>query len=63
MGRKKKVIEPELTPREQLERYLFEGIAQFEEITGVRVNQIDISHRSTIGFEQKNFMEINLKLD
>ena len=46
--------------REQVEEYIYEGIAEFEAISGVKVSRIDVIHHKGIGFGAKDSIEINL---
>ena len=46
--------------REQVEEYIFNGIAEFEEISGVKVCRVDVIHHKGIGFGAKDTIEVNL---
>lgn len=46
--------------REQVESYIFDAIAEFEEVTGLTVTEVEVIHRRPIGFERKEYMEVNL---
>jgi len=46
--------------REQVEEYIFQAIAEFEDVTGETVTGIDVLHHRPIGFGRTPYMEINL---
>lgn len=62
MPKKKKQPMPDETAslREQVERYIFECVTEFEDISGVKVERIDIIHHRGIGFGAKDTMEVNI---
>ena len=60
MPRKKKTNPTEASLREQIEAYIFEGVAEFEQISGVRVERIDVKHYRSIGFGAKESIEVNI---
>lgn len=47
--------------REQVEAYIFECVAEFEQISGLRVERIDIRHYRPAGFGSKDIMEVNIR--
>lgn len=59
MGRKK---QRESTPplREQAEAHIFEVVREFEEITGFRVDRIDVRHIRPAGYGAKDMIEVNI---
>ena len=59
MHRKKKT-EPQLTLREQTEIYLFEIINEFEQISGIKVERVEVKHYRSIGFGAKDTIEVNI---
>lgn len=59
MPRRKKQ-EPQLSLREQTELYLFEIIMEFEQISGLRVESIEVKHHRGIGFGAKDSIEVNI---
>ena len=61
MSRKKKetVVETR-SLREQTEAYLFDLISEFEQISGMKVERIDVKHYRSIGFGAKETMEVNI---
>ena len=59
MPRKKK-NEPQLSLREQTEIYLFEIINEFEQVSGLTVNRVEVKHHRGVGFGAKDTMEINI---
>ena len=64
MPRRKKgepTVEEVRSLREQVEAYIFEGIAEFEQISGLQVERIDIRHYRPAGFGSKDMMEVNIK--
>ena len=46
--------------KEQIEAYLFQGIAEFEQVSGVKVERVEVKHHRTIGFGAKEIMEVNI---
>lgn len=58
MPRKKQ--QSNLSLREQVEAYVFDGIAEFEQLSGIRVERIEIKHHRGIGFGAKETMEVNI---
>lgn len=46
--------------KQQVEDYILEAVKEFELITGVKVDQIDIYRKRKIGFEseEKTFIEL-----
>ena len=46
--------------KEQVEAYIFDAVAEFEEVTGLTVTEVEIIHRRPIGFEREPYMEVNL---
>ena len=61
MPRKKnKNSEPVLSLKEQIETYIFKGIVNFEQLSGVPVSRVDIVHRKGIGFNSKDSIEVNI---
>lgn len=58
--KKAKTEEETRTLREQVEAYIFEGVTEFEQLSGIRVERIDIKHHRGIGFGAKDTMEVNL---
>lgn len=59
MSKRKKQPDPR-SLKEQIEAYIFEGVAEFEQISGVRVERIEVKHYRSIGFGGKDIMEVNL---
>jgi hypothetical protein len=61
MPRKKKTNdEPMPSLKEQVERYIFEGISEFEQVSGLKVERVEIKHHRAIGFGAKPVMEVNI---
>lgn len=61
MPRKKKTEEaPMASLKEQIEAYLFQGIAEFEQVSGIKVERVEVKHHRTIGFNAKEIMEVNI---
>lgn len=60
MPRKKKQPETSLSLREQTEVYLFDLISEFESISGMKVERIEVKHYRSIGFGAKETMEVNI---
>jgi hypothetical protein len=60
MGRKKKQSAPQLSLREQTEVYLFEIINEFEVVSGIRVERVEVKHSRGIGFGAKDTIEVNI---
>lgn len=60
MPRKKKQPETTLSLREQTEAYLFDLISEFEQISGMKVERIEVKHYRNIGFGAKETMEVNI---
>lgn len=60
MPRKKKQPETSLSLREQTEVYLFDLISEFEQVSGLTVNRVEIKHHRGVGFGAKDTMEINI---
>lgn len=58
MPRKKK--QDPVPLKDQIEAYLFEGIAEFEELSGLKVDHVEVIHRRGIGFGAKYTMEVNI---
>lgn len=46
--------------KDQVEEYIAIGIMEFEQLSGIRVERIDIKHHRSIGFGAKDTMEVNL---
>ena len=46
--------------REQVEEYIFDAIAEFEDVTGETVTGVDVFHKRPIGFDRKPYIEVNL---
>lgn len=46
--------------KEQVEAYIFEGIVEFEQISGLRVERIEVKHYRPAGFGTKDIMEVNI---
>lgn len=60
MARKKNNNEPVLSLKEQVETYIFKGIVNFEQLSGVPVSRVDVIHKRGIGFEAKDSIEVNI---
>lgn len=60
MSRSKKNDNPSLSLKEQVETYIFKGIVNFEQLSGVPVSRVDVIHKRGIGFEAKDSIEINI---
>lgn len=58
MPRKKK--QDPVPLKDQIEAYLFAGIAEFEELSGLKVERVEVIHRRGIGFGAKDTMEVNI---
>ena len=46
--------------KDQVEEYLFDGIAEFEQLSGFKVDRIEVIHHNGIGFEAKKTMDVNI---
>ena len=61
MPRKKRNYDgPMVSLKEQVEAYISDGIAEFEQVSGIRVERVDIIHHRGIGFGAKETMEVNI---
>ena len=65
MPRKKKhetppTVEDVRSMKEQVEAYVFDAVMEFERISGLRVDRIDIKRHRPAGFMTTETMEINL---
>jgi hypothetical protein len=63
MPRKKKVEEPQPTIYEQTEEYLRQLLTEFELVSGMRVERVEVTHKKKIGFDygqKKSEMKINI---
>ena len=49
--------------KEQVEAYVFDAIIEFERISGLRIDGIDIKRHRPAGFWAKDTIEINLRID
>lgn len=59
MSKRKKQPDPR-SLKDQIEAYLFDGIAEFEELSGLKVERVEVIHRRSIGFGAKETMEVNI---
>lgn len=59
MSKRKKQPDPR-SLKEQIEQYIFEGVAEFEQLSGLRVERVEVIHRRGIGFGAKETMEVNI---
>ena len=59
MPRKKKQFDPRPL-KDQVEEYLFDGIMEFEQISGLKVDRVEVIHHKGIGFGAKDTMEVNI---
>jgi len=65
MGRKRKPTVDEVRSlREQLEEYIFHGVTEFEELTGLAVTGVDIRRERKAGFgeTEKMIVDVNTKI-
>lgn len=46
--------------KDQIEQYIFDGIVEFEQLSGLRVERVEVIHRRGIGFGAKETMEVNI---
>ena len=58
MPRKKK--QDPVPLKDQIEQYIFDGIFEFEQLSGLKVERVDVIHRRGIGFGAKETMEVNI---
>ena len=58
MPRKKK--QDPVPLKDQIEQYIFDGIVEFEQLSGLKVERVDVIHRRGIGFGAKETMEVNI---
>ena len=58
MPRKKR--QQPLPLKDQIEQYIFDGIVEFEQLSGLKVERVEIIHRRGIGFGAKETMEVNI---
>lgn len=58
MPRKKR--QQPLPLKDQVEQYIFDGIVEFEQLSGLKVDRVEIIHRRGIGFGAKDTMEVNI---
>lgn len=58
MPRKK--TQPPVPLKDQIEQYIFDGIVEFEQLSGLKVERVDVIHRRGIGFGSKDTMEVNI---
>lgn len=58
MPRKKR--QQPLPLKDQIEQYIFDGIVEFEQLSGLKVERVEIIHRRGIGFGAKDTMEVNI---
>ena len=58
MPRKKR--QQPLPLKDQIEQYIFDGIVEFEQLSGLKVDRVEIIHRRGIGFGAKDTMEVNI---
>ena len=67
MPRKKKDSQPTVeeirSMKEQVEAYVFDAIMEFERISGLRIDGIDIKRHRPAGFGAKDTIEINLRIE
>ena len=52
--------DPILSLKEQVETYIFKGIVNFEQLSGVPVSRVDVIHRKGIGFNSRDSIEVNI---
>ena len=55
----KKKVDPRPL-KDQVEEYLFDGIMEFEQLSGLKVERVEVIHRRGIGFGAKDTMEVNI---
>lgn len=58
MPRKKR--QQPLPLKDQIEQYIFDGIVEFEQLSGLKVERVEVIHRRGIGFGAKETMEVNI---
>ena len=58
MPRKKR--QHPLPLKDQIEQYIFDGIVEFEQLSGLKVERVEVIHRRGIGFGAKETMEVNI---
>lgn len=58
MPRKKR--QQTLPLKDQIEQYIFDGIVEFEQLSGLKVERVEVIHRRGIGFGAKETMEVNI---
>lgn len=58
MPRKKR--QQPLPLKDQIEQYIFDGIVEFEQLSGLKVERVEVIHRRGIGFGAKDTMEVNI---
>lgn len=58
MPRKKR--QQPLPLKDQIEQYIFDGIVEFEQLSGLKVERVEVVHRRGIGFGAKDTMEVNI---
>lgn len=46
--------------KDQVEEYLFDGIMEFEQLSGLKVERVEVIHHRGIGFMAKDTMEVNI---
>ena len=46
--------------KDQIEQYIFDGIVEFEQLSGLKVERVEVIHRRGIGFGAKDMMEVNI---
>ena len=46
--------------KDQVEEYLFDGIVEFEQLSGLKVDRVEVIHHKGIGFGAKDTMEVNI---
>ena len=46
--------------KEQIEEYIFEGSVEFEQLSGLQVDRIEVKHHRPAGFGAKPIMEVNI---
>ena len=59
MTKRKKKIDPRPL-KDQVEEYLFDGIAEFEQLSGMKVERVEVIHHNGIGFGAKKTMDVNI---
>lgn len=62
MGKKKNQV-PVGTLKEQVEGYLFDCISEFEYVSGLKVDRVEVRRHRPIGFGARETMEVNIIIE